>query len=124
MTIDETRDLEAELLDALGEERLIELAEKIGGFRFYVPRDPDASADRYNVGRDVLGVLSGLYGGENIIIPLAKRLRAQRMWADNRSYAEIARALTMTESGVFKLLKRSPRPPRKARADDRQMKLL
>lgn len=123
MTIDETRDLESELLEVLGEERLIQLAEKVGGFRFYVPQNADYSFDKYKVGHETLQALARLYGGEYIIVPLAKRLRAQKLWLGGASYAEIARELVMTENGVFKLLKKAPKPPRKRKVDTRQMDL-
>jgi Mor family transcriptional regulator len=124
MSLDDTRDLESELVAAIGQDRLIALAEKIGGFRFYVPQNPAMSFDKYRIGEETLTTLASLYGGEYIIIPLAKQLRAQKMWADGASYADIARALVMTESGVFRLLKRKPRPLRKRKVDTRQMNLL
>ncbi|WP_319519655.1 sigma factor-like helix-turn-helix DNA-binding protein [uncultured Martelella sp.] len=119
---DDRRDMEAELRGALGDDAFMHLIERVGGIRFYVPHDPQKSADKEALGTDILYRLSDLYPGEHIKVPLARRFRADRYRLQGLSHADIARRLGMSESGVYKLLRASPKPP-KPKKPSRQMDL-
>ncbi|MBB4122934.1 sigma factor-like helix-turn-helix DNA-binding protein [Martelella radicis] len=119
---DDRRDMEAELRAMLGDADFLKIVERVGGIRFYVPHEPERSNDKEGLGAEILTRLSNAYAGEYIKVPLARRWRADQYRLQGLSQADIARRLGMSESGVYKLLKSSPRAP-KPKKPSRQMDL-
>jgi hypothetical protein len=112
--------LSAVLIDLLGAEGLVRLAEHKGGTRLYVPAAEDGSALADMIGADAARALVSRYGGNYIRVPLARELRARHYRAAGASNAEIARRLGMSESGVDRLFNAMPNKPVKGSRDPRQ----
>lgn len=97
-----------ELVELIGEEAMVRLAEAFGGTRLYVPQKISA---RHEIARAV-----GLEAAQRLVerlapdvvkVPLARELRARHYRAALMSDRTIARRLGITESGVEKLFKRT-----------------
>lgn len=116
--------LVAELIDLLGEEALIRLAEEHAGIRLYIPSNPERSQLVKTLGADIANKLSRRYGGDYISVPLVRELRA-RLYRQHHglSNAGIARKLGITESGVERLFQRSPVKYLAKKSDDRQIEM-
>ena len=117
-----------ELLRArLPEEVLLRLIEWRGGRRLYVPREPAALANRglsAALGPGAAEVLAARFGGEYILVPLAKRWRARLYRGRGLSYGEIAVRLGCSESAVWRHLRAPDAAPPHSRArDERQRDL-
>ncbi|WP_163266493.1 hypothetical protein [Chelativorans alearense] len=117
--------LSAVLLDLLGPDGLVRLAEWKGGTRLYVchPAGADGSELARQVGAEAARKLGRRYGGDYIRVPLARELRARHYRAANHSNAEIAKRLGMSESGVDRLFNAMPNKPVKGSRDPRQGEL-
>lgn len=91
---------------ALGSrEAALRLIEARGGTTLYVPRNANRSALVEELGDRVVAALIAEYAGTYVRVPLAKAWRAQILHARGASHAEIARALGMSESGVYRTLR-------------------
>ncbi|MDJ1463425.1 hypothetical protein [Nitratireductor sp. GZWM139] len=112
--------LSAVLLDLLGADGLVKLAEHKGGRRLFVPKSPDGGMLADTIGLEAAITLSNRYGGDYIRVPLARELRARHYRAAGASNAEIARRLGMSESGVDRLFHSMPNKPQKGSRDPRQ----
>ena len=112
--------LSAVLLELLGAEGLVLLAEHKGGRRLFVPKSPDGGALAGTLGQEAAASLARRYGGDYIRVPLARELRARHYRAAGASNAEIARRLGMSESGVDRLFNAMPNKPVKGSRDPRQ----
>jgi hypothetical protein len=92
-------------------ERLIET---LGGTRIYVPRDNVSAVVVQRCGADVARALSRCYGGEYIVLPLARTLKAARRRAairnDARSANEIALAYGISVGSVYRMRGARPGP--------------
>lgn len=103
-----------DLIDLLGEEVFVLLVEAFGGTRLYVRHNP-APNDGLSetIGATNAALLAERYAPDVLRIPLARQLRARHYRAAGLSNAQIARKLGITETGVDKLFKRMPSPPKK-----------
>lgn len=120
----ETKDegLSADLLEILGEADFLQLVERYGGQRLYVPAGDEDTAVVRALGRKAARLLAASYGRTYLRIPLARAFRARQYRAAGMSNAEIARKLVITETGVDKLFSRMDDKPAKG-VDPRQLKL-
>lgn len=102
------------LVALIGKAKLVQLAERFGGRRLYVPQAIDADHEiAQAIGTEAAARLVRLYARCPLRIPLARELRARQYRAEGRSNGEIATALGMTETGVDKLFSRMASPPQK-----------
>jgi len=111
----------AELLELLGEDGLIRLAEEHAGVRLYVPSNADRSKLVETVGFDIANKLARPYGGNVITVPLVRDMRARLYRDQGLSNAHIARRLGIREDAVEKIFNRSPVKYRPKKKDDRQI---
>lgn len=114
--------LTAELVNLLGRDGFVRLAEAYGGQRLYVPLDPDGSDLARRLGAEIATKLSGRYGKSYLRVPLARELRARQYRERGMSNGDIASRLGMTETGVDKMMHRMPAKPVKG-SDPRQLKM-
>jgi len=101
------KDAESELVEVVGEEAAIALADRFGGTRLYIPakiREDHRIARA--IGRKAAGKLCAYYSPVTIRVPILRKLRAVRYRAEGLSDAKIARLLGITENGVGRLFKR------------------
>lgn len=119
----------AEICGFEGVERLIEA---FGGTRLYVPRAGVSIAVASRCGAPVAEALSQCYGGEYVVLPVARTLKAaQRRDAisnDKRPANEIAREHGISVGSVYRLRGKRPGPaalpapvkrPKVSRRDDK-----
>lgn len=111
--------LSAVLLEILGPEDFVRLAEYRGGTRLYVPAGEGAKLAEA-IGTEATRALVDRFAGSYIRVPLAREQRARQYRAAGASNAEIARRLGMSESGVDRLFNAMPNKPAKASYDPRQ----
>ena len=111
--------LSAMLLDLLGADDFVRLAEKRGGTRLFVPASGWSDLAQI-IGEDAARKLAARWGGDYIRVPLAREVRARHYRAHGASNAEIALKLGMTETGVNRLFKAMPNKPVKGSCDSRQ----
>lgn len=101
------RDHYGELLDLLGPQAMIALAERFGGTRLLIPATIHADhAIAEAVGLEAARRLSDRMAPDVIHVPLARELRAAHYRARGQSHAQIALRLGLTEGGVLRLLRR------------------
>lgn len=120
-------DLTNELVDLLGEDDFVVLAEKFGGTRLFVPGDIRRSELPAALGDTVAQRLSNLYRGSYIRVPLAREIRAARYRQAGMTNRDIARNLGITETSVNKLVRRGRTAKPEAfakRQDPRQLSIL
>lgn len=85
----------------------IQLAQAFGGTRLYVPQAMHAGHEIVQaIGPDAARRLAERFSPDVIRVPLARQLRAEHYRAQGSSYAEIARRLGITESGVDRMFSR------------------
>lgn len=97
----------SELVEVIGKEGVIALAEKFGGTRLYVPKTVEIDSEIVQaIGLDAAGALSARYAPDVIRIPLAREYRAVHYRCQGYSNAKIAVKLGLTESGVNRIFKR------------------
>lgn len=112
-------DWEPTLRELLGDDAFLRLVENVGGLRFFVPMFPEQTADKFNLGMDILSKLSEAFRGEYIPVPLARNFRARVYQNRGCSQANIARRLGMTEKGVYRILRKQ----RELNGDDESVKV-
>lgn len=120
-------ELKAHLRGLLGEAGLVALCGAFGGTRLYIPvRLAGNNAIVAALGEAPAQLLCRELGPAEIRVPLARRERALAMHRAGASNPAIARALGVTESAVFKLLRREPDLPARPRGSiiGHQMQLL
>ncbi|WP_235889711.1 hypothetical protein [Brucella haematophila] len=122
---EENNSLIAELIDLLGEEGLIRLADAHAGIRLYVPSPSNVSRSQLvdSLGSDIVTKLSRRYGGDGFTVPLIRDMRARRDRDQGLSNAQIARRLGIREDAVEKIFNRSPVKYRPKKKDDRQIEM-
>jgi len=99
-----------ELIDVIGEQSTIELAEAFAGTRLYVP--PSVSDDHaiaLAIGPSAADAFCKFYSSGTVRVPLLRELRAKHYRAIGLSNARIAVRLGLTETGVEKLFQRLKR---------------
>ncbi len=94
-------------VDLIGVEATLALIAARGGTRLYVPKVAAGSEIAGEIGDHAAGLLAAEYGGTYLNVPLVKAWRAAMLKASGRSYADIARAIGSSESGVYKMLARA-----------------
>ena len=103
----------AEIIETIGEDGLVRLAEAFGGTRLYVPVGVVASLLSDNlteiIGAEAARALSERFAPDSIRVPLAREYRARHYLTMGKTYPQIARALGMTETSVEKMFKRIKR---------------
>lgn len=97
--------LEAQLLSLLGEEGYIRLLEAHGGVLTYVPHRVDRTKLADEIGLDHARALSEEYGGDYLQVPVSRAFRAHFYRRAGMTLKQIARRLTMSESGVYRLFR-------------------
>ena len=106
------------------------LVEHFGGQRLYVPRVVPSAAVAHKCGEAVARALHECYGGDYIVVPLARVLATARkhaaIRADGRAAGEIAREWKMSVNSVHRIRGDRPaedakpaKPVAKSRRDDR-----
>ena len=104
------RYLTLHLIEILGEDGFVAIAQAFGGTRIYVPqklrRQSEVAAA---IGRERAVALSAALGGTKIRVPLGRRERALAAQREGLSTPQIALLLGMTSGGVAKLLVRGAR---------------
>ena len=112
------KSLTDQLLEAIGEEALIALANEFAGTRIYVPVTiRDSQRITKAIGREAADKLSFRFAPASIRVPLLRELRARHFRAAGLSNPKIAVRLGLTETGVQKLFRRGnvgPQQPRQA----------
>lgn len=98
----------AELISVIGKDGLRSLAETYGGTRLFVPKNLERSQLTGSVGHEIADKLASRYGGDVLIVPLVRDLRARHYRSMGLSNAQIARKLGLTEKGIQRLLQRPP----------------
>lgn len=119
-------DLTNELLDILGEDGFVSLAEHYGGLRMFVPGNIDGSDLTAALGADIAARLSKRYPGGYIRVPIGRELRAGRYRKAGMSNRDIAKKLGIGESAVDKIIRRGKTRDPKAFAkpkDTRQISI-
>ncbi|MCM0750997.1 hypothetical protein DEA98_14685 [Brucella pseudogrignonensis] len=117
----ESNSFVAELIDLLGEDGLIRLADAHAGIRIYVPSPSNVARSQLidTLGIDLVTKLARRYGGDGFTVPLIRDMRARRDRDQGLSNAQIARRLGIREDAVEKIFNRSPvkyRPKKKTTA--------
>ncbi|MDL2332858.1 hypothetical protein [Brucella inopinata] len=122
---EESNSFVAELIDLLGEDSLIRLADAHGGIRIYVPSPSNVGRSQLvdTLGLDIVTKLARRYGGDGFTVPLIRDLRARRDRDQGLSNAQIARRLGIREDAVEKIFNRSPVKYRPKKKDDRQIEM-
>ena len=122
---DESNSLIAELIDLLGEDGLIRLADAHGGIRLYVPSTSNVGRSQLidTLGFDIVTKLARRYGGDGFTVPLVRDMRARRDRDQGLSNAQIARRLGIREDAVEKIFNRSPVKYRPKKKDGRQIEM-
>lgn len=99
----------AHLVALIGAEATLALVERRGGTRFYVSTEAKLSPDHelwQVVGEDAARYLARRYGGEQIVVPLARQWRILVYTAREQSAAAVARATGCNERTVHRVLRR------------------
>lgn len=104
-----------EIAEEIGIDAFVRLAERFGGQRLYVPHGLEVPGLADAIGREAADKFHTYYRGEDVKVPLARELFAQRYWVDGLSRGEIATRLRMTQSGVEKMFGRFRRSIRQQR---------
>ncbi len=97
----------AQIASLIGDEAFFVLVEAFGGTRVFIPqtlnrRHPVAEA----IGWDALVALSAAFAGQHLTVPVARSWRVQVYSGRGMTRQQIARALQMSERGVFHILGR------------------
>jgi biotin operon repressor len=100
-------ELEAEILEVIGADQTVALANAFGGTRLYVPSKVTERQELSQaIGLDAAQAMSARFAPDTIRVPLMRERRAVHFLVAGLSVAKIAVRLGMTETGVEKLLKR------------------
>lgn len=96
-----------ELIEVLGEDRAIDLAEAFGGTRLYVANSVTANRRIVKaMGQDIAVALMEGFAPSVIKVPLLRERRAARYRNEGLSNGQIATRLVMTESGIERMFRR------------------
>jgi CRP-like cAMP-binding protein len=96
-----------DLINSIGLDAAIQLAESFAGTRLYFPKQvKENHAIAEAVGLSAAETLRGMYVGTTIIVPLMREQRAVRYRNLGMSHARIAVRLGITEKGVARLFHR------------------
>lgn len=108
--------LEAQLVELIGEDAVVRLAESFGGTRLYVPVKIAGKHElARTIGLEAAQQLCARFSPDVIQVPLARDLRARHYAAAGQTHAQIARALGMTEKGAHRLIRRVRQEAEEAR---------
>jgi hypothetical protein len=93
------------LTTAIGAEATLRLIEEHGGTRVYIPKDVNqGSAARLGIPLNAARALAECFGGEHILVPIARAWRVRVYRAAGLAYPAIARRLGITERAVGRIL--------------------
>lgn len=93
------------LTTIIGADAALRLIEEHGGTRLYVPKEVNQrSAARLGIPRAAAQALAECFGGEHILIPVARAWRVRLYRARGMTYPAIARRLGITERAVGRIL--------------------
>lgn len=88
------------------------LVEHFGGMRLYVPSVAVSAAVARKCGTAVASALHRIYGGDYVVVPLARSLATARkhnaIKSDRRPASEIARAWHMSVNSVYRIRGEQP----------------
>lgn len=99
--------LESDLHFLLGDDAYAKLLDNYAGVRLYVPKLNGKNSNLpVIIGEHSTRLLSEIYGGDYVKVPVAREWRARRYRKEGYSNAKIARQLGITENGVEKLFSR------------------
>lgn len=93
------------LTNIIGADAALRMIEAHGGTRVYVPKDVNQnSAARLALPLPEARRLGEAYGGEHILVPIARAWRVRLYRAAGMTYPAIARRLGITERAVGRML--------------------
>jgi len=93
------------LTDIIGADATRQLIEQHAGTRVYVPKDVNqGSAARLGISLPAARALAARYGGEHILVPIARAWRVRLYRVAGLTYPAIARRLGITERAVGRIL--------------------
>lgn len=93
------------LSDVVGADAALGMIEAHGGTRVYVPKDINQnSAARLALPLPAARRMAEAYGGEHILVPIARAWRVRLYRAAGMTYPAIARRLGITERAVGRIL--------------------
>lgn len=93
------------LTDLIGADATLRLIEEHAGTRVYVPKEVNQGATaRLGLSLPAARALSARFGGEHILVPLARAWRVRVYRAAGLTYPAIARRLGVTERAVGRIL--------------------
>lgn len=93
------------LTAAIGADATLRLIEAHAGTRVYVPKQVNqGSAARLGLSLTAARALSGRFGGEHILVPIARAWRVRVYRSAGLTYPAIARRLGITERAVGRIL--------------------
>ena len=93
------------LTNIIGADAALRMIEAHGGTRVYVPKDVNQnSAARLALPLPEARRLGEAYGGEHILVPIARAWRVRLYRAAGMTYPAIARRLGITERAVGRIL--------------------
>lgn len=96
-----------DLIEIIGHDATIRLANEFAGTRVYVPLHPKPSQElTIAIGEEAARALAARLGGGMVRVPLYRELRAQFYRDQGFSNARIAARLGVTESGINKIFQR------------------
>lgn len=105
-----------EIAEDLGEEAALRFAARLGGTQIYVRRDADSELLRDILGPELAKWLAERYGGEIVIVPMAKAIMRQRhrelilsLSREGLGADEIARRLGCTSRWVREVVRQAGR---------------
>lgn len=119
--------------ETCGFDQVVGLIEAFGGMRLYVPAGGVSRAIAARCGEPVAEALRLHFGGDYVVLPVARKLAVARkhaaIRADKRPAAEVARAHRMSVNSIHRIRGETPKavpakPPGRRRAvDERQIDL-
>lgn len=93
------------LTEAIGADATLRLIEEHGGTRVYVPKDINqGSAARLGIPLSAARALSERFGGEQVLVPIARAWRVRLYRAQGMTLPVIARRLGVHERAVRRIL--------------------
>lgn len=93
------------LTSVIGADATLRLIEAHAGTRVYVPKEANqGSAARLGLSLMAARLLSARFGGEHILVPIARAWRVRVYRAAGLAYPAIARRLGITERAVGRIL--------------------
>ena len=100
------RNLEAELLELIGEQALFDLTEAYGGLDTIIPHEAHGSNLAQAIGNEAAAMMSRAYTGEQMSIPIARDFRMREWLRRGQSKKWVAKHLGVSESAVYRTIKR------------------